>query len=95
MKVRVIKTSEGYIPQVFTKDYGYEEPKWYSLSKSGAVDALWISPEHVFRFCPCFTQWGAKQVLEKYLNQTMKKTKKLADFKKELDQPNVVYEAEV
>lgn len=93
MKVRIIKTSAGYIPQVYTKSYG--ETAWYSLGKSGGVDALWSEPQLIYRFCTHYTKWGAMQTLEKYLKLVVGGTHKLDAFSKELEQPNVVYQAEV
>lgn len=92
MKVRIIKTSAGYIPQVYKKDYGSEQ--WWSLS-AHVKDGLWSDPKYIYDYCTCFTEWGAKRVLKKYLKASVDVSKLLAEFKKELDQPNVVYEAEV
>lgn len=93
MKVRIIKTSEGYIPQVYTREYSSEE--WYSLAKIGARDALWSEPYYIQKFCRHYTKWGAMSTLKKYLKTTLKKTKKLEAFTEQLKNPNVVYEAEV
>lgn len=93
MKVRIIKTSEGYIPQVYTKDYSKLD--WHSIGTHGSEDMLWLDPEYIYNWCTYLTEWGAKRVLKKYIKHAMKGTNRLDAFKKELDQPNVVYEAEV
>lgn len=93
MKVRIIKTSEGYIPQVYTRQYSSEE--WYSLGKVGARDALWSEPDYIRRFCSHYTKWGAMNTLKRYLKITSENTKKLQAFTEQLKNPNVVYEAEV
>jgi hypothetical protein len=92
MKVRIIKTTAGYIPQVYKTQYGSEQ--WWSLSHH-AEDGLWSDPAYIIDYCTYLTQWGAKRVLKNYLKVKVDVKKRLADFKKELEQPNVVYEAEV
>lgn len=93
MKVRIIKTSAGYVPQVYAKHYG--ETAWYSLGRVGAIDNPWSDPDYIYRFCTHYTKWGAMQTLKKYEKIVVKGTKKLEVFEKELKAPNVVYEAEV
>lgn len=93
MKVRILKTSAGYIPQVYKHLYG--ETTWYSLSCSGDTDNHWSEPYYILRFCTHYTQWGAMRTLKKYLKSAIKGTKKLEAFEQELNNPNVVYEAEV
>lgn len=93
MKVRIIKTSAGYVPQVYTVYYG--ETAWYSLGKVGSIDNHWSEPDYIYRFCTHYTKWGAMQTLKKYLKYTVEGTKKLEAFEQELNKPNVVYEAEV
>lgn len=93
MKVRIIKTSAGYIPQVHKHLYG--ETAWYSLSRRGDTNDHWSQPEYIYRFCTHYTQWGAMRTLKKYLKFVVEGTKKLEAFEQELNKPNVVYEAEV
>ena len=92
MKVRIIKTSAGYIPQVYKHLYG--ETAWYSLGTHD-LDHHWSEPEYIYRFCTHYTKWGAMQTLKKYFKYPVGSTKKLKAFEQELNNPNVVYEAEV
>ena len=87
MKVRIIKTSEGYIPQIA------DGILWEGVGSDPLV--TWSSEESMLRFCTHYTLWGAKKTLNRYLEKNTVGTKKLALFKKELENPNVVYEAEV
>lgn len=93
MKVRIIKTSAGYIPQVYKHLYG--ETDWFSLSCSGDTNNHWSEPKYIYRFCTHYTQWGAMKTLKRYLKVTVDGTRKLEAFTQELKKPNVVYEAEV
>ena len=95
MKVRIIKTSAGYVPQVQLEDRYYKDKglTWYSIG--GIVPDTWSNPDYIKRFCTCLTQWGAKRVLKKWLRSNTKDSKALEAFTKELENPNVVYEAEV
>jgi hypothetical protein len=95
MKVRIIKTSEGYIPQVFKRLYG--EESWYSVSVIAGGNATfeWSNPECVIVHASHLTQWGAMRTLKKWLKVNVEGTAKLEAFKKELQKPNVVYESEV
>lgn len=90
MKVRIIKTSAGYVPQVSTSEMG-ERPQWQSTEGTH----LWISVDLTYKYATYRTLWGAKLVLKNWLRKNIKGTKKLEAFKKELENPNVVYEAEV
>lgn len=95
MKVRIIKTSAGYIPQVELEGKYWEgkDPTWYSIG--GVTPDTWSNPEYIKVFCTNYTQWGAKRVLNKWLKSNPKGTKAFEAFKKELEAPNVVYEAKV
>ncbi len=95
MKVRIIKTDAGYVPQVQLESKYWEQEGllWYSLGGYG-VDT-WSDVEFIKKHCICRTQWGAQRVLKKWLKINIKGTKSLEAFKKQLENPNVVYEAEV
>jgi hypothetical protein len=89
MKVRIIKTSAGYVPQVQDQVYPYH---WESIDRTGYG---WSKPENTYVHATYLTQWGAMRTLKKWLKQNVEGTAKLEAFKKELENPNVVYEAEV
>jgi hypothetical protein len=55
MKVRIIKTSEGYIPQVYK--VRYTEPRWFSLSSTqGDYVHEWSDPDHIFEHATHWTK---------------------------------------
>ena len=95
MKVRIIKTSAGYVPQVLLKDLYWENKGWVWYSIGGLTPDAWTSTDFIKNYCTCLTQWGAKRVLKKWLKSNAKGNKAFEAFEKELENPNVVYEAEV
>jgi hypothetical protein len=97
MKVRIIKTSAGYVPQAYTTLYYEEDDRWYSIS-SGWFDPAtqsWSDPDYVYKYATHLTKWGAMRTLKKWIKRHVKGTKALEAFTKELENPNVVYEAEI
>lgn len=99
MKVRIIKTDEGYVPQVFfdpwyNKKFDKEtSPKWYSIG--GSQSTYWIDPEYVMNYCTYTFFWRAKKTLLKFVKNNKEHTLKYDLFLSQLNEPNVVYEAEV
>ena len=91
MKARIIKTSEGYIPQVHMHRYG--ETAWFSIG--GHSLSEWSDPEYTLRFATHWTKGSAMRTLKKWVKINIEGTAKLEAFKKELENPNVVYETEI
>lgn len=93
MKVRIVKTDAGYVPQVYQNTYG--KYAWEGVTYVGTE---FSDPDYLFKYCTYYTLWGAKKSLFKYLKK-LGKTKAQMDafesFKKQLENPNVVYEAEI
>ncbi len=91
MKARIIKTTEGYIPQVYMHKYG--EKAWFSIGGQSLTE--WSEPDYIMRFATYMTKWGAMRALKKWVVINIEGTAKLEAFKRELENPNVVYETEV
>lgn len=87
MKVRIIKTSKGYLAQV------QDGILWEFIDTTSRY--TWTSPEYVYTEAVHLTKWGAMRTLKRWLKKNVKGTAKLEAFTKELKNPNVVYEAEV
>lgn len=95
MRVRIIKTDCGYVPQVeqFSKYFGNDGYFWYSIG--GSHPDTWSDVEFIKKHCVFVTQWGANRMLKKWLKINIKGTKSLEAFNQQLENPNVIYEAEV
>lgn len=100
MKVRIIKTDEGYIPQAFfdpwhsrKKNDTPAEPKWYFIG--GSQITYWSSWDHAMYYCTYSYLWRAKMILKKFLKDNKEYSTKYDKFLDQLKNPHVVYEAEV
>lgn len=90
MKVRIIKTKKGYIPQIFMQDEWHKDKfEWHGISSRGSEYNM---IHYIYDYCTFKYLWQAKSVIK---NWVKKNGYKLEDFKKELENPNVVYEAEI
>jgi len=99
MKVRIIKTDEGYVPQAFFDPWYNQnlkdsaKPKWHSIG--GSQVTYWSDPEYVMNYCTHTFLWGAKRVLNKFVKKNKELTFRYDKFLTQLKEPNVVYEAEI
>lgn len=90
MKVRIIKTSKGYIAQAFFDPFFRGEDHWYSL---GGGD-YWSEASYIYEAATYRFKFMAQEELRKF-KKKVTESQKIKAFKKELENPNVVYEAEV
>lgn len=101
MKVRIIKTDAGYVPQAFFDPWFNSrvekttepKPKWHSIG--GSLVTYWSDPEFVMNHCTYLFLWRAKRILHKFVKDNREYTSEYEVFLSQLNEPNVVYEAEV
>lgn len=93
MKVRIVKTDFGYTPQVYTDYYG--DVGWHSIGNIGSHVSIWDNVSNMYDHCIYRTQWGAKRILNKWIEENVTQDVKFQKLMKQLENPNVVYEAEV